>query len=154
LFLNVLKPHLWQNAMAKTPDFYYTSFSVTAGKYISYGPKMQRKEKPMFRKRGDDGYDEMFEGIGRKTLVHGDKTLMTEFRMKQGSLLPRHSHPHEQTGYLVSGRVNVLVGDETFEAEPGDSWCIAGDADHGAEPLMDSVVVEVFSPVREDYLPK
>ncbi|MEE8400093.1 MAG: cupin domain-containing protein [Desulfobacterales bacterium] len=108
----------------------------------------------MFRKCSGNGFEEAFEGISRKTLVHGDKTLMTEFRLKKGSLLPRHSHPHEQTGYLVSGRVNVLAGEETFEAEPGDSWCIAGDLEHGAEPLMDSIVVEVFSPVREDYLPE
>ena len=108
----------------------------------------------MFNKRSDKGFDEVFEGIDRKTLVFGDKTLLSEFRLKKGSTLPFHSHPHEQTGYLVSGRVNVLVGEETFEAEPGDSWCISGDMDHGAKPLMDSVVVEVFSPVREDYLPK
>ena len=37
---------------------------------------------------------------------------------------------------------------------PGDSWCIGGDVEHGAEILEDSVAVEVFSPVREDYLPK
>lgn len=107
----------------------------------------------MFQKRSDSGFEQMFEGIDRKTLVFGDKTLLTEFRLKKGSTLPRHSHPHEQTGYLVSGRVKVLVGEKTFEAEPGDSWCIVGDVEHGAEPLMDSIVVEVFSPVRDDYLP-
>ena len=107
----------------------------------------------MYQKQSNDGFDEMFEGIRRKTLAHGEKTLMTEFRLKKGSLLPRHAHPHEQTGYLVSGRVNIQAGEETFEAEPGDSWSIAGDVEHGAESLADSVVVEVFAPVREDYLP-
>jgi quercetin dioxygenase-like cupin family protein len=115
--------------------------------------RRDEKETQMFDKRSDDGFEEMFEGISRKTLAYGEKTLMTEFRLKKGSILPRHAHPHEQTGYLVSGRVNIQVGEETFEAEPGDSWSIAGDLEHGAEPLMDSVVVEVFSPVREDYLP-
>jgi len=108
----------------------------------------------MFTKKSNDGFKEMFDGINFKTLVYGEKTLMTEFRMKAGSALPRHSHPHEQTGYLISGRINVLVGNETYEAEPGDSWSIPGDVEHGAEPIADSVVVEVFSPVREDYLPE
>ena len=108
----------------------------------------------MFEKHSNEGFEQPFEGIDRKTLVYGEKTLLTEFRLKEGSLLPLHSHPHEQTGYLVSGRVNVLVGGETLAAEPGDSWCIAGGTEHGAKPLKDSVVVEVFSPVREDYLPK
>ena len=107
----------------------------------------------MFREKSDEGFKEVFEGLRLKTLVYGEKTLMTEFRMQQGSTLPRHSHPHEQTGYLVSGRVNVLAGAETYEAQPGDSWSIPGNVEHGAQPLTDSVVVEVFSPVREDYLP-
>jgi len=54
---------------------------------------------------------------------------------------------------VVSGRINLIVEDEKCEAGPGDGWCISGDAEHGAEVLEDSVIVEVFSPVREDYLP-
>ncbi|MBW1749401.1 MAG: cupin domain-containing protein, partial [Deltaproteobacteria bacterium] len=44
-------------------------------------------------------------------------------------------------------------GSEEIVCNPGDSWCIHGDIEHGAEALEDSVLVEVFSPVREDYLP-
>jgi quercetin dioxygenase-like cupin family protein len=87
-----------------------------------------------------------------KTLVHGDKTLLCEFRMKKGSHVPEHAHPHEQTGYMVSGRIKFITGDESFEALPGDSWCIPGDVMHTADILEDSVIIEVFSPVREDYL--
>lgn len=106
----------------------------------------------MFYKHAQDGYRQVLEGIQVKTLVYGDKTLLAEFRMKKGSLLPRHTHPQEQTGYLVSGRIRLSIGDETFEVEPGDSWCVPGDVVHGAEILADSIAVEVFSPVREDYL--
>jgi quercetin dioxygenase-like cupin family protein len=107
----------------------------------------------MFEKRSDSGYHPALDGIGRKTLVHGEKTLMTEFRLRQGSVLPRHSHPHEQTGYLVSGRVRLFMGTEAHEALAGDSWCIPGGVEHGADILEDSVAIEVFSPVRDDYLP-
>jgi quercetin dioxygenase-like cupin family protein len=44
------------------------------------------------------------------------------------------------------------VGDETFEAEPGDAWTVPSEAPHGGQALADTVAVEVFSPVREDYL--
>jgi len=88
-----------------------------------------------------------------KTLVFGEKTLFTEFRMEAGSILPKHSHPHEQTGCLIEGRMRLTIGDHAFEAEKGDSWCIPGTVEHGAEILEYSVAVEVFSPVREDYLP-
>ncbi len=107
----------------------------------------------MFYKKSDEGYKEALEGIQLKTLVYGEKTLMSEFRLGKGKTLPMHSHPHEQTGYMISGRINLIVGDEKFEVGPGDGWCIQGDVEHGAETLDDSVIVEVFSPVREDYLP-
>ncbi len=107
----------------------------------------------MFRKHDASGYKDVLDKIGLKTLVHGEKTLLTEFRLERGAVLPKHSHPHEQTGYLVSGRLDLTIGNETFSAVPGDSWCIPGETEHHAVALEDSVAVEVFSPVREDYLP-
>ncbi len=106
----------------------------------------------MFEKRSDQEYAPVLEGIARKTLVHGAQTLMTEFRLRKGAVLPRHAHPHEQTGYLVTGRMLLFIGAEQYEARPGDSWCIPGGIEHGAKPLEDSVAVEVFSPVRDDYV--
>ena len=107
----------------------------------------------MFEKRSDGRYDPAVAGIERKTLVHGGRTLMTEFRLRKGSVLPRHAHPHEQTGYLVRGRLRLSIGIEEYEAEAGDSWCIPGGVEHGADILEDSVAIEVFAPVRDDYLP-
>lgn len=107
----------------------------------------------MFRGSGPEGYEPAVPGIRRKTLCYGDATLISEFRLDAGHVLPRHAHPQEQTGYLVSGRLRMTIGDRTCEAGPGDSWCIPGGVEHGAEVLEDSVAVEVFSPVREDYLP-
>lgn len=108
----------------------------------------------MFAKHSDSGYQPALEGITRKTLVYGSQTLMTEFHLRRGSVLPRHAHPHEQTGYLVRGRLRLSIGAETFDVLPGDSWCIPGGVEHGAEVVEDSVAIEVFSPVREDYLAK
>ncbi len=92
-------------------------------------------------------------GIRVRTLCFGDRTLMAEFLLAAGSLLPLHAHPHEQTGYLVTGRLILTAGEERREMAPGDSWCIPGDLAHQAQVVEDSVAVEVFSPVREDYLP-
>ena len=107
----------------------------------------------MFYKQTPQGYKPVLNGIDLKTLVYGEKTLFSEFRMKAGSQLPRHAHPQEQTGYLVAGRIRLTIGNETFEPEPGDSWCVPGSMEHQAEILVDSVAIEVFSPVGEDYLP-
>lgn len=108
----------------------------------------------MFLRATDDGYLDALPGIRRKTLSYGAATLMSEFRLRAGYPLPVHEHPQEQTGYLVSGRLRLTIGGETREVRPGDSWSIPGGVPHGAETLEDAVAVEVFSPVREDYLPE
>ena len=106
----------------------------------------------MFTRHDLAGYKTLLDRIEMKTLVHGDKTLMTEFRLGQGAVLPRHKHPHEQTGYLVSGRIELTIGAEIYQVSAGDSWCIPGNVEHSAVVVERSVAVEVFSPVREDYL--
>ncbi len=105
-------------------------------------------------KSANNGYIKVLDGIERKTLVFGDNTLLTEFRLEKGKILPMHKHEHEQTGYLVLGGIVLIIAGERYELHPGDSWSIPGNIEHGAEILKNSVAVEVFSPVREDYLPQ
>jgi quercetin dioxygenase-like cupin family protein len=69
-------------------------------------------------------------------------------------LLPKHAHPNEQTGYLVKGRIKLTIGNDTLDLKPGDSWCILCNVMHCAEIIEDSLAIEVFSPVRMDYLPE
>ncbi len=107
----------------------------------------------MFYKRDRSGYRQLVEGVRMKTLVYGEKTLFTEFQLESGHTLPQHAHEQEQTGYLVSGSIRLTIGDQTYDVGPGDSWCIPGNVQHKAEILDDSVAIEVFSPVRKDYLP-
>lgn len=107
----------------------------------------------MFSKKDDSEYKQPLEGIAFKTLVYGEKTLLSEFKLQKGNTLPMHNHPHEQTGYLISGKLILIIGNNRYHAEPGDSWSIPGNMTHGAEVIEDSVAVEVFSPVREEYVP-
>ena len=107
----------------------------------------------MFNKSDVSGYRDALDKIKLKTLVYGEKTLLAEFKLEKGALLPKHNHPHEQTGYLVSGRIDLTIGDVTHQAMPGDSWCIPANVDHHAVALENSVAIEVFSPRREDYIP-
>lgn len=108
----------------------------------------------MFEKHTDDGYSSPVEGIEMKTLVYGEKSLLSRFHLKKGSKLPAHSHPHEQTGFMVLGKMTLYIDQQGFLVEPGDSWSIPGNVEHRAEVMEDSVAIEVFSPVREDYIPR
>ena len=107
----------------------------------------------MFYKSEVNGYRDALEKIKIKTLVYGEKTLLAEFKLDKGAVLPGHKHSHEQTGYLVSGSIDLTIGGTTHQVAPGDSWCIPGNIEHGAVVHENSVAIEVFSPVREDYHP-
>jgi quercetin dioxygenase-like cupin family protein len=106
----------------------------------------------MFTRQSKNDFKKVGEGIRMRTTVFGEKTLMTEFSLDKGNVLPSHKHPHEQTGYLVSGKMILMIGEDKFDVNPGDSWCVHSNVIHSSEIVEDSVAIEVFSPVREDYL--
>jgi quercetin dioxygenase-like cupin family protein len=107
----------------------------------------------MIKKADTIGYDELIAGVRLKSLVHGTATHLTEVRFVKGAVIPEHRHPHEQTGYLISGSLRFFSKDEDWVVAAGDCWNWSSNTPHGAEALEDSVVIEVFSPIREDYLP-
>lgn len=106
----------------------------------------------MIKKKDDSNFVEMAAGIKRRTMAHGDHTLICEFSFKNGAVIPPHSHIFEQTGYLISGKLLFTIDGDQHEVNPGDSWCIMANVEHSAMLPEDTVLVEVFSPVREDYL--
>jgi len=107
----------------------------------------------MFCKKDTGKSRKLMDGVDLTTLVHGEKTLMGRFKIAKGSVIPAHSHPHEQTGFMVSGKARFNVDGKQTDVAAGDSWCLPGNVEHSVEALEDSVVVEVFSPVRDEYLP-
>ncbi|KUG04004.1 putative pectin degradation protein [hydrocarbon metagenome] len=111
-------------------------------------------KKQTVYKSSPDGYIKAIDGIYRKTLVWGNNALLTEFKLAGGKKLPLHKHDEEQVGYLVNGHIILLIGNIKYDMLPGDSWAIPGGVEHSAEIIEDSLAIEVFSPVRSDYLPE
>ena len=105
----------------------------------------------MYGKRSTNGYHEILNGIKIKTIVYGKNSLMTEFLLAKGSDLLEHSHQHEQTGYLVKGKIELFIDLKSQVLNPGDSWCVAPNVKHRAKILEDSVAIEVFIPCRDEY---
>ena len=106
----------------------------------------------MVIKKSEDGFVQMLEGVTRQSLALGEKTHMVKFFFAKDSVVPVHSHSQEQTGYLVKGKIVLTIDGVEHEIDEGDSWSIGGNIKHGAASTEDSVAVEVFSPLREDYL--
>lgn len=107
----------------------------------------------MFYQPDPSGYRELVPGVFMKPLTYGENSMLCEFQLKQGAVIPAHQHPHEQVGYLVSGSLRLFGDEGELVAAPGYSWNFKGSHVHGAEALVDTVLIEVFSPVRQDYLP-
>ena len=106
----------------------------------------------MFRASTDATAVEMFPGVVRRTLNSGDRTTLVEITLAEGAVVPDHTHPHEQIGYVVSGRVSFTIDGEERELRAGDSYLVPGGATHAITALEPSVCIDVFSPVREEYL--
>ena len=108
----------------------------------------------IYSKWNNREYKRTIPGVRMRPLVYGDKTILCEFLLEKGHHLPRHNHPYEQTGYMISGKVKFHIGEEWFDTFPGDSWCIPENVFHDVIVEEDSHLIELFSPVRKDYLPE
>lgn len=94
---------------------------------------------------------EMLPGIRRCTLAYGEHLMVTQFLISQGTELPRHSHPHEQISYVLTGELETRIGGKCYLLQSGDSLLLPGGMEHSALALQDVVVIDTFSPPREEY---
>ena len=106
----------------------------------------------MFRTNSEAAAIEMFPGVVRRTLNSGDRTTLIEVALARGATVPAHSHPHEQIGYVASGRVRFGIDGRERELRAGDGYLVPGGASHEVTALEDSICIDCFSPVREEYL--
>lgn len=94
---------------------------------------------------------EIFNGTIRGHYVHLERTTVGEVHLDAGTVVPVHKHAHEQVTYVIEGRFEFTVGDETRVLEPGMAALIPGHTPHGGRTLTACRVLDVFAPVREDY---
>lgn len=92
-------------------------------------------------------------GSWRRTLGWGERTLLSEVIFERDGIVPRHDHPHEQIGYVTKGAIEFTIGVQVEVLRAGDSYVIPGGTPHSCRALEDSIAVDIFSPVREEYLP-
>ena len=83
----------------------------------------------------------------------GEHLMLSYLEMEEGAEVPWHQHPHEQGGMLLQGRMQLSIGDETRICEAGSMFLIPPNVMHRAVAIGGpAVVLDVFSPVREDYV--
>lgn len=90
-------------------------------------------------------------GVSLDLLAVGERAMVTRMRFQTGANAPKHTHPHEQVGYVVSGRYRQTIAGTIHELHPGDSYAIPGGIEHAMEVLEDGQVIDVFTPPRDEF---
>jgi len=101
---------------------------------------------------GETGLLNVAEGLSRKVGAHNDNLMVVEVHFEAGTTAPMHHHVHEQITYVISGKFEFTVGDETYIVGPGDSLYKQPNIEHGATCLESGMLLDVFTPHREDFL--
>lgn len=89
--------------------------------------------------------------VARK-MIHTDSLTVARLHMRKGAIVPRHSHVNEQITTVESGRLRFIFDDAEITVAAGESLQIPSNLAHRVEALDDSVALDVFSPVREDWV--
>jgi len=91
-------------------------------------------------------------GITRRILAHEGGMMIVEATFQKGAVGTAHRHPHQQVSYILSGKFRYTMDGESYILEKGDTYYVPPEVLHGAEALEDSVILDVFTPQREDFL--
>jgi quercetin dioxygenase-like cupin family protein len=93
----------------------------------------------------------IFPGVELRAIA-GTNLMLSVVRLEPESIVQDHSHPHEQMGILLEGKVEFTVGDVTRLLGPGDMWRIPSNVVHRVRAVESSLAIDIFSPIRQDYL--
>ncbi len=102
--------------------------------------------------KSDSTVEKEFKGVKFEVLAVGKKTMLTKMNYKTGDKVPFHSHPNEQSGYVISGEYLIEYGDIKEIIKQGDSYSIPDNIEHSLEVLIEGVIIDTFSPPRKDYI--
>jgi quercetin dioxygenase-like cupin family protein len=92
------------------------------------------------------------EGVEREILASGGKLMTVKFTFQKGAIGSLHSHPHEQVGYILKGTFEFEMDGKKQILNAGDSYYVKPDTQHGVKALEDAAILDVFTPLREDFL--
>ncbi len=93
-----------------------------------------------------------FKGVSLDSLAVGEKSIVCKMNYVLGNFATEHKHSHEQSGYVISGKYSMTENGETYILNPGDSYAVPGNTPHSFEVIEAGEVIDVFTPIREDYL--
>ena len=112
---------------------------------------MNRKDQPFAFDR-EIAWEPAGEGIRRKVLTYADGVMMVRVAFEAGAVGAAHSHPHVQCSLVEDGVFDITIAGRTERLRRGDSFLVPPDAVHGAVAVEAGVLLDVFTPMREDFV--
>jgi quercetin dioxygenase-like cupin family protein len=97
--------------------------------------------------------EKVTEMFSRK-IVTGEREMVTQIYLKKGAIVPVHTHESEQMTYVLQGALRFVVNDEEVMVREGEILHIPSWAPHQAEAVEDTFTLDIFSPIRQDWLDK
>lgn len=91
------------------------------------------------------------DGITARAIT-GDSITVAHVRLEEGAVLAEHSHPHEQIVNVIMGELELNIGGHVHRLSPGCSYCLKANEPHSGKAIRDTFVIDVFHPVREDFV--
>lgn len=92
------------------------------------------------------------KGVQRQIMGYDDSLMLVNVKFDKGGIGVMHHHYHAQVTYVVSGKFEVTIGDETKILQGGDSFYIPPNVLHGAVCIESGYLIDTFSPIREDFM--
>lgn len=92
------------------------------------------------------------KGAVRQIVGYNEQIMMVKVKFEKGAIGSPHRHPHTQVTYVASGTFEFTIGDEKKIVKTGDSLYMAPDVEHGCVCLEAGLLIDCFSPYREDFL--
>ncbi|MDC1030296.1 cupin domain-containing protein [Flavobacteriaceae bacterium] len=100
----------------------------------------------------DMEWETVGEGVKRKIMGYDDKIMLVHVAFEKGGIGPMHQHHHSQVTHVASGIFDVTIDGETQRLGKGDNFYIPTNALHGAICIEAGELIDVFSPIREDFM--
>lgn len=111
-----------------------------------------KRSSEVFIPNKNTEWEDLGEGVSRKILGWNEHIMMVKVKFEEGAIGSHHQHTHSQTTHIESGKFDFTVGENIHKVQTGDGLYIPPNETHGAKCIEAGVIIDVFSPVREDFL--
>ncbi len=110
--------------------------------------------KNFFQVNNDIDWTDLGNGVSRQMLGHNGQMMMVKVKFESGAVGAMHQHPHVQVSYVESGAFELTIGEETKTLQQGDGYFVPPNVLHGCLCIEAGVLIDAFTPAREDFLPR